>query len=107
MRLIYKFILAAALLASSLTATAQQAQTDAFTYYASELNTEDGALVLRDRLQKFAKDACEADVPRGSALRSTIDLERCEIRVVKELMREIDHPTLYKVHDRTDPQSSI
>lgn len=102
MRLASKFIIAAALLASSFTATAQPSQTDAFTYYASELSTEDGAVMLRDRLQKFAKDACDADLPRGSALRSTIDLERCEIRVVKELVREIDHPILYKIHARTD-----
>jgi UrcA family protein len=105
MRIHIKLILAAALLASPFTATAQSADKDQFTYYASELNSEDSAMILHDRIQLFAKDACDADFPRGHALRPTVDFKRCAKRVVKKLVREIDHPTLYDIHTRTDPQT--
>lgn len=105
MRTHYKVILAAAMLASSFAATAQPAEPNEFTYYASELNTEEGAISVRDRLKVFAKKSCDADFPRGSALRSRINFKRCEVRVVKELVREIDHPILYRVHERAEPRS--
>lgn len=105
MRIQYKAILAAAMLASSFTAIAQPVETGDFTYYASELNTEAGAISVRERIHLFAEKSCDEDFPRGSALRSRIDFKRCEIRVVKELVRQIDHPTLYKIHERTDPKS--
>lgn len=105
MRIHYKAILAAAMLASSFTAIAQPLETGNFTYYTSELNTEEGATSVRARIQLFAEKSCDEALPEGSALRSRIDFKRCEIRVVKELVTQINHPTLNKIHASTDPKS--